>query len=251
MKGAQLKLAVDVLLNVEELAFGHPRGRVVHVVILAYKFFIPVELYYAGEANWEVAMPVPQNGWVLHLRRIEQQKRNGLSYQRTVGRYKVFHDGMEVSGLSGWFAERNGPGDNTLSGNQHDRRIREGRYRLSTHKGGMVAGNPPKSVYVTHGYSTVPNHKTNLRPSFRLLDTGQRAGILAHPGSGWLWSVGCFNPAADLSTASSNIGWLDSRSRMIALIDDMRAYLGAQFPSQNNVEIPRALMVIEGEPSSV
>jgi hypothetical protein len=195
-------------------------------------------------------MPIPNKGWVLHVVRQAQQKRAGQSYQRTVSRYQVYRDGVAAPGLSGWFAERQGPGDNKESGDTHDRRIEAKTYRLATHKGGRTDKNGV-TLYITHGYSTDPSNRANLRPSIKLLDTGSRGGVLFHPGSGWLWSIGCFNPGADLSAADGNLAWLDSRKRVIALIDDMKAYLGARFPASNNVRIPDAWMVIEGEPPAV
>jgi hypothetical protein len=146
--------------------------------------------------------------------------------------------------------ERQGPGDNAASGTTNKRRIEAGTYELHTHKGSKVAGTPPRTVFVTHGYSGDPANRANLRPSVKLLPTNKRGGILFHPASGWLWSEGCLNVGADLSTPAMNFAWKDSRSRVIALIDDMKKYLGARFPTGDNVRIPDAMIVIEGEPAA-
>ena len=35
---------------------------------------------------------------------------------------------------------------------------------------------------------------------------------------------------------------------VIAIIDDLKSYLGDQFPKSNNVDIPNAFAIVEGEP---
>ena len=71
---------------------------------------------------------------------------------------------------------------------------------------------------------------------------------MIHPGRGFLSSVGCINPAKSLGSKDTDIDFQDSRSRTIALIDDLKAFLGAKFPSKNGKPIPNAFVVIEGEP---
>jgi hypothetical protein len=39
-----------------------------------------------------------------------------------------------------------------------------------------------------------------------------------------------------------------SRKRVIALIEDMKRFLGTDFPGRNGKRIPKAFVVIDGEP---
>jgi hypothetical protein len=187
-------------------------------------------------------MPITGNGWELLVKRIRQHLRPGQAFARTVSTYQVFHNGQPAVGLSGMMAERQGPGDNGPSGVTNHRRIARGTYPLSTHDG---IGN---NKYMTIGYSQNTGLGALPRPCVRLLNTGSRSGILIHPASGYLWSIGCLNPGTSLNNAADNIQWGDSRTRVIALLQDMRQFLGNAFPSQNNRPIPRASVVIEGEP---
>jgi hypothetical protein len=185
-------------------------------------------------------MPISGRDWEILVTRRREETRPGFGYGRTVGDYRVFHDGNAVDGLSGQMVEREGPGDNTSTGVSRHLRIASGRYQLSTHDG------TSNDKYKTIGYSTSPSIKELPRPCLRLLNTGSRTGILIHPASGYLWSTGCFNPSVNLSTASDNIKWTDSRARVISIIDDIKAFLGARFPRNNNVAIPGVFCVIEG-----
>jgi hypothetical protein len=129
--------------------------------------------------------------------------------RRTVGKYQVFHDGQPVRALAGVCAETRGPGDNSKAGN--NRRVEAGSYALLTQAG--------------------------------------KVGILIHPGRGFLSSVGCINPAAALANAKADIDFVDSRTRVVAIIDDMKAFVGAPFPKKNGQLIPNTTLVIDGEPT--
>jgi hypothetical protein len=72
---------------------------------------------------------------------------------------------------------------------------------------------------------------------------------LVHPGQGFLASVGCINPCTSLPKPSETITYISSRRRVISLIEDMKSFLGADFPTSNGKRIPRAFVVIDGEPS--
>ena len=189
-------------------------------------------------------MPITGQGWELLLvRETEQVNPADPAELRTVGRYQLFHDGLAQSGalLSGAFAEAKGPGDNSTPGN--GRRIEPGRYALQSWGG---------ERYVTHGYSTAEDDPEVLPlPGFELRGCLPRTEILIHPGAGFLRSVGCINPCGALPDASASIGYADSRRRVIALLDDLRAYLGAAFPTENDLPVPRAFVIIDGEPGGV
>lgn len=187
-------------------------------------------------------MPITGSGWEIHIKRVRQERCPGMAFDRTVSTYKVFHNGTAVPGLSGSIAERQGPGDNTQVGKAAHARIAAKTYDLSTHDGSS------NERFKTIGYTQSTAIGAESMPSIRLLDTGARAGVLIHPAAGFVWSIGCLNPSAPLSGATSTIGWLDSRRRVIALIEDMKAFLDGDFPASNNVRIPRARAVIEGEP---
>jgi hypothetical protein len=180
-------------------------------------------------------MPIQGTGWEMHIVRKSEQARG--SRRRTVGTYKVFHDGQPVSGLSGTVAETRGPGDNSTPDN--NRRVEEGRYPISTQDG---------ENYVTIGYTSNLNHTALPRPGIELNQTGQRTEILIHPGRGFLSSVGCINPCTKLPNAEEDIAFVGSRTRVIAIIDDLKAFLGNSFPTRNGRRIGNAFIVIEGEP---
>jgi hypothetical protein len=134
-------------------------------------------------------------------------------------------------------AETRGPGDNSKAGN--NRRIEAGRYPLRTQDG---------QKYVTIGYKESTSVTQIPRPGLDVGNTNKRIGILIHPGRGFLSSIGCINPAKSLTGPIADIDFVDSRTRVIAIIDDMKALLGASFPKRNGRPIPNAFLVIDGEP---
>lgn len=183
-------------------------------------------------------MPSLSEGWVLHIVRDSVQTRSSDGKKRTVGRYRVLHDGAEQGGdLVGTVAESRGPGANRPEGN--GRRFEEGWYPLATHLG-------PK--YRTIGFDPDSPHMGNKKPAIRLRNTDERVGILIHPGVNFLSSIGCFNPCTSLPDATEMIDWNGSRRRTIAIIEDLRTYLGADFPAENNRNLPRSHFFIEREP---
>jgi hypothetical protein len=169
--------------------------------------------------------------WELRLVRSGEQTRG--ANRRTVGRYQVFHDNVAVPGLSGATAETRGPGANRPRGN--NRCVEAGTYGLHIQSG---------AKYATIGYTGNVNPTALRRPGLLLLPTGDREGILIHPARGFLWSVGCINPATSLASSGSDIDFIDSRTRVIALIDDLKAFLGAAFPTAAGARIPGATVVI-------
>ncbi|HEY8564797.1 MAG TPA: hypothetical protein VIL65_04805 [Beijerinckiaceae bacterium] len=80
-------------------------------------------------------MPIVGTGWEFHIIRREQQTRSLDGRRRTVGSYKLYHDGVEQIGTDfrGTVAEAKGPGANAPAGN--GRRITAGRYPLATQAG--------------------------------------------------------------------------------------------------------------------
>lgn len=189
----------------------------------------------ASMVKWEVEMPIEKKGWELHIERKREDKRGGR--KRTVGVYQVHHDGKPVSGLGGVCAETRGPGDNSKAGN--NRRVEAGRYPLLTQAG---------TKYVTLNFKDSKSMTAIPRPGIELGKTNKRAEILLHPGRGFLSSIGCINPTAKLSKAVDDLEFLDSRTRTIAIIDDLKAFLGTKFPKKNGQPIPEAFVVIDGEP---
>jgi hypothetical protein len=163
-----------------------------------------------------------------------REDRRGTN-RRTVGNYQVFHNGNAVGGLSGMCVETRGPGDNSHAGN--NRRIEAGQYPLKTHSG-------PK--YVTFGYASSVSGRPRL--AIEVDKTAHRSAILFHPGQSFMASVGCINPGGKLANAAAEMDLKDSRTRVIAVIDDMAQFFGASFPTKNNQLIPNASIVIDGEP---
>jgi len=169
--------------------------------------------------------------WELRIARTAEQTRGDR--RRTVGTYQVFHDGVRVAGLSGACAESPGPGDNSKAGNK--RCIETGTYPISTQDG---------DKYCTIGYTSNLNPAAIRRPALLLRETNKRTDILLHPARGFLWSVGCINPSKPLPSATSNIDFEDSRKRVIDIINDLKAFLGREFPGKNGRPIPNATIVI-------
>lgn len=183
-------------------------------------------------------MPIQGAGWELHVVRKSMQSRRGRF--RTIGTYQVFHDGNPQPGLSGTSVETKGPGDNSHEGN--GRRVEAGTYPLGTAAG---------KHYVSIGYLVSADPDQTPKPGLALPEshTGKRTGIFIHPGHGFLASVGCINLTAPLPNGSVDIPFVDSRDRVIAAINDLKAFPGAGFPSSNGHPIKRAWVVIDGEPT--
>jgi len=182
-------------------------------------------------------MPLTGQGWELHIKRETTQKRPSDGKIRTIGKYQVYHDGQPVPGLAGVTAESRGPGDNSVA--QNGKRVKAGTYPLWTQDG---------TKYDTIGYSQSLSTGAKPKPGIELKNTGARSEILIHPGQGFLASTGCINLATNLPHAGEPISYIGSRKRVIALIEDMKQYLGSNFPTQNSKKIPNAMVVIEGEP---
>jgi hypothetical protein len=183
-------------------------------------------------------MSITGVGWEMLIQRKSVQKRASDGKPRTVGTYQVFHNGVARTGdLKGTVAESKGPGANKPAGN--GRRVEAGTYPISTQGG---------EKYVTIGY--VQNNSTGARPKpgIELNQTGERSEILIHPGQGFLSSVGCLNLCKSLPKATEPIDYIGSRRRVIAVIEDLKDFLDADFPKVNGRKIPRASVVIEGEP---
>jgi hypothetical protein len=176
-------------------------------------------------------MPITGAGWEILIERVKEERRG--SRVRTRGKYQVFHDGVAAAGLAGSCAEAEGPGDNSREGNK--RRIEEGRYPLGTHIG--------------PSFATINYAQTGRRPCVKLNKTNKRTDILVHPAGGFKSTVGCINLSRPLANANSDIDAADSRRRVIAVIEDLKNFLGNNFPKNNDQPIPKAFAVIDGEPS--
>lgn len=154
---------------------------------------------------------------------------------RTVGTYQVFRDGVAATEplLSGTTAEARGPGSNAAAAIKR-KCIAAGRYPLATSGG-------PK--YVTNGYRDDYEMRNGM-PGIELWETGARDAIIIHPGKNdFLNAVGCINPCIRLPTADEQIDYPTSRDRVIALIEDMKSFLGT-VPQQGDKAIAGAFAVI-------
>jgi hypothetical protein len=182
-------------------------------------------------------VPIEGRGWELQVTRLGIQ-RSGAR-RRTYSTYEVYRDGQADSNLSGHICECIGPGDNSIANS--GKRIAAGRYPLWTQFG----------KYRTIGYSL--NMQTSgapPMPAVRLEGTGNRTGILIHPGHPpklYLSSIGCLNPTNALAESDLMNFW-DSRGRVIALIDDLKGFSPASFKTETMTRIPNAWAVIDGEP---
>jgi hypothetical protein len=89
-------------------------------------------------------------------------------------------------------------------------------------------------------------------PGLLLMETGNRTAILIHPGHPpklYLSSIGCFNPTKPLGK-DDDMEFLESRTRVLALIDSLRAFNPASFQRSRPTPIPDAAVVIDGEPTA-
>jgi hypothetical protein len=183
-------------------------------------------------------MPISGQGWEILITRNAVQRRVSDGKKRTIGTYKVFHDGVPAADLAGVTAESRGPGDNSVA--ENGKRIEAGRYPLFTQDG---------TKYDTIGYVESESTGVSPKPGIELKGTSARKEILIHPGQGFLASIGCINLATNLPNAAEMISYKGSRRRVIALIEDMKQFLAADFPTKNGREIPNAAVVVEGEPA--
>ena len=185
-------------------------------------------------------MPIKGEGWELHVERLGLHLSGAR--KRTYGRYQVYRNGQPVAGLAGNICESMGPGDNSTPGN--GLRVQAGRYPLWTQFG----------RYRSIGYSTnmqVPADPA--MPGIRLEGTGNRVGILIHPGHPpklFLSSVGCLNPTNALQPNEVMNYW-DSRARVIAMLDDLRDFAPKAFAHEAITRISDAWAVIDHEPMNV
>jgi hypothetical protein len=187
-----------------------------------------------------IAMALTNSGWEMQIiRKSVQTRSSGRARVRTVGTYQIFHEGVAQTGfaMKGTVAESPGPGDNAVAGNK--KRVEAGNYPISTQDG---------EKYKTFGYTNSEAPNVGPKPGIELNKTGRRSEILIHPGQAFLASVGCINPCTSLPNAAEMIDYAPSRKRVIAIIEDLRAFLGSDFPTRNGRKIPRAQIVIEGEP---
>jgi hypothetical protein len=58
-------------------------------------------------------------------------------------------------------------------------------------------------------------------------------------------TIGCINLSGPLAGPSNNINLAESVRRVIAVIEDLRAYAGAKFPTHLETKIPAAWLIIE------
>jgi hypothetical protein len=172
---------------------------------------------------------------------------------RTYGTYQVFHDDVAVAALSGHTCECDGLGD-TVSGSGH--RIPQGRYEVWTQFG----------KYVTVGFRTNPSPPgkqpmpaLGVREPGNPDGVGKRTGILIHPGhpanpnrpvAPYLSSIGCINLTKALGP-KDRMDFVESRKRVIDLIDDLKNFAPDAFEDDSNTPIKRATLIIEGEPENI
>lgn len=231
-----------------EIAFYQDAGAVARKLQTPDGFFtvtvsFPPELTAANTPPATPGGPVPDfgtppatDGYVLCIDRIRTETRPHMGFARTVGVYQAYFNGEKIPEICGMVCERQGPGDNGLLGQSQHQRIKAGPYPLFTHAGAS-------GKYRTLDYTQSAMIGATPRPALRVGNTGHREGILIHPAQGFLWSVGCLNLTSPLNTGQDNINYVDSRSRVIALINNMAKLLKDKFPSSNNEETSAVLLI--------
>jgi hypothetical protein len=195
----------------------------------------PRQYVVAPDAGGNAKIPTKIEGWVLRVRRLRQELRAGMSFARTVGTYQVYHDGVPVEGLAGVTVERQSRGDGAAG--------KENRLPIG-------AGQYPLLVHATKKYATTKYHSngSSPRPALQVGHSSEGAAVLVHPAGGYGSTLGCINLAGPLSGPRKNMTLADSISRVIAVIEDLRAYVGQSFPRKAGGRIADALILIEGEP---
>jgi hypothetical protein len=177
--------------------------------------------------------------WELRIDRLGMHQRG--SNVRTYGQYQVWKDGIPDPALQGFVCEAPGPGDNSRPGN--GKRIEAGTYPLWTQFGS----------YRSIGYATGGTAGQTPMPAIAFAATGRRGGILihpAHPPKLFLSSIGCFNPSGPLDSAQS-MDFFDSRSRVVALIESLKAHAPQAFAHEVMTRIGTAVAVVNGEPTQL
>ena len=197
----------------------------------------------AGAAPTTTPRSVPPNldGFIMFISRTHTEQRPGMAFARTVGSYHVTFGGQRIPDLEGTTVERQGPGDNSATGVQTHQRIEAGIYPLFTCGG---------TRYVTLGYATDPNQASRPWPAICIGETGSRSGLLIQPAAGYLMSIGTINLSTPLDGPSANITFPESRQKVVALIEAMKAKLGTSLPTASNVRIPNAWLFISEELAS-
>ena len=175
-------------------------------------------------------------GWELLVTRIGIHRKGDKT--RTYSTYQAYTNGEPIEGLDGYMCECIGLGDNVQAG--CGRRIAQGRYPLWTQFG----------QYRSIGYANdIHTAGSSPMPGLRLKGTGNRTGILIHPGHPpdlYLSSTGCFNPTNALS-ADQTMDFWDSRTRVIGLIDNLRSFSPSAFQNDTAAQIAHAWVVVDGE----
>jgi hypothetical protein len=184
--------------------------------------------------------------WELRVTRLGIQR--SAVCTRTYGSYQAFLKDKPIDELSGNVCECPGPGENDKPGSKKNRkRIKAGRYPLWT-------------VYRPHFHTM--NYYLKLDPPGQhpmpgiLLDekaTYVRDGIIIHPGHPdtlYISSIGCLNLTKPLQ-ATEKMDFQDSRSRVIAIIDNLRSFAPQAFEPNHEQRIPDASIVIADGPDNV
>src|ERR1700733_13332687 len=194
--------------------------------------------------GWGEKMPITGVGWEFLVQRLGiHQSTLGT---RTYGTYQSYRGGQPIDGLSGNVCESPGPGENHFPASEENpRRIEQGRYPLWTQFG---------ENYRTIGYTTsVDTPGQTPMPGVLLGSTDNRTAILIHPGHPptlYLSSIGCLNLTSPVQ-AAQEMDFLDSRSRVIAVIGQLQNFAPASFVDGNSMQIIDAWIVIEGQPMNV
>lgn len=187
-------------------------------------------------------MPITGAGWEFHVQRLGIHQPGTKT--RSYGAYRVFLDGEPIAALSGNVCESLGPGENdTPATPNNPRRIEQGRYPLSTQFG---------EHYATIGY-TIEHPEQHPMPGVLLGNTGHRSAILIHPGhlpTLYLSSIGCLNLTKPLQP-DEVMDFLESRSRVIAVINSLADFAPNAFRQRESTPIPNAAVVIDGEPMNI
>lgn len=178
---------------------------------------------------------IPSIGFCFYLRRLREERGMQRAYSRTIGKYSCFWNGIEIPYLLGLTVERGGPSDNTKAvGDKNNLRICPGTYPLAAHSG-------PK--YRTIGYKQSLNFSDMPRPGILLKETGERTEILIHPGQDYVWSAGCINLASRLVNAESRINYVDSRQKVVDIIDFVTSKI--QNSGNKDINYPECIIIIE------
>ena len=135
-----------------------------------------------------------------------------------------------------------GQATTALIGKREHRRVEAGKYPARTHK---------TSDYQTSDYTGRPGTRRSPRLGLAARRhqwapaTESSSTRPVATGS----TIGCVNLGPEITGPNSRLTMRDSLKRVVAVIDDLKAFAGPRFPGPDSEAIPNAFVLIVDPPS--